>query len=674
MMATKQIRVGIYSRVSTEEQAATGISLVQQPEIVEKKLVDLYGATGYEIVLAEQDAGLSGSFGPSANDFERPTKSKKDRPGLRRILRAIGNHEIDVLAVYDLSRLYRKADSLLALFHFVRTNDVKLRSVAEDIELDSAAGELAANVLAVIGQFQRRQNNERIKHNLDLRREKGMWQGTAPYGWRFPTEAEREDGRPRTLTPVLDELAVVRRIGDLFLQGMREKRIADQLNAEGIKHRLKKKDSSGKHLELDWDWQSISNILKCCAHAGLVRQPDDSHGKGLHYEGRAYDPTVFHRIKESMGARRKQLRGVPKDRGDNLLSKLVTCGHCPQGLQFVKGQSSETDVYLCRGHRGRGDYHVYVPADLLLRAVLHEMEQFSTLPELRKQGEAQIKKMLASEMQDAPDRIRELSQHKAKLTKQMDQALDHLRENILDRQLFVRQKDSINSELLPIEAELATLSSKRDGARFFEARLQRALKALGQFGETWQGLHPAEQRELLRLSIETASVRDLQTHNELRLKLGPFDEVVINLPKHQAARGKAATGIKGLTLRELAALSYVLDGVKPVDAAARMGVSAGTYSTLCKRAMKRVGVWSVKDAAKKATPWIRLVEHLLPKGPWNPHRRLSRNEVTIAERIATELHADGQPKAEIANAMGLEEEDISAMLNDAQKKERKLGA
>lgn len=672
---SEPVRVAVYTRVSTSEQALHGHSLNCQPELIERTLVERYGPSGYIIVLSGQDPGFGGSVGPSVEMFKAPRTKRKWRDGLARVMEAIAAKEIDVVAFYDSSRLYRVLSWTLNFYDFALAHGVTPVSVMEKLDFSSPTGVFATQLLGAAAEFQRAQGNERIKAFIDLRREQGLWQGTAPYGWRFPTDTERQAGQPRTLMPIPEQVAVVKRIADLFLQGIGEAKIARQLNAEGIRHILKKKDpKSGEQDSRDWDWQSIDHILKCCAQAGLVKRADGTTSPGVHFEHRAYDPDVYEQIQQTRTARRKNLRGVPKERDDNLLSNLVRCGVCGQGLQFVKGQSDESHAYVCRGYRGRGDYHIYVPAASLLLAVLHEMEQFASLPELQRAGEGQIRTIIAAEMKDGPDRIRELAQLKDKLERQMAEALSHLRNHLLDDDLFAQQKEAIRTELIPIQSELSTLAQSRDGARFYEARLRRSLAALGSFRESWLGLEPDEQRELLRLAIENAEVRDLDTHTELHLKLGPFAEKVVPIPKQKASRGKAATGIQGLTQRELAALAYVLKKVRPRDAADQMRVSASTYSTLCKRAMERIGASTVPEAAKRASAWIDLVAHFLPMGPWKPKRRASAKETTLPEVIVAELYGDGHTIEEISISMGLSDSEITDMLNNAKSKDVKYGS
>jgi len=664
-------RVAIYARVSTDEQAGNGVSQEQQPDLVQIKLDAEFGPTGYTIVLNEQDAGFSGSFGPTIADLGKPpSKGRKYRNGLRSILKAIESKSIDVLAVYDLSRLYRRAEALMQLFDFTARNGVRIVSVMEDVKLDTAAGELAANVLAVIAQFSRKQSNERIKSNLGQIKNEGRWLGTAPFGW---TRTPPYKGAPKTIYPVPEQLAVVRRIKDLYLQGIREQAIADRLNAEGIKHILKKTDGIGGFQEKAWDWQSISNILKCCANAGSVRLPDGTYKEGVHFKDRAYEPEDFERIVETMAAKRSGLRSVPKDRDNNLLSALVRCGTCGQTLLYSKGGVGEKRAYVCRGFRGRGDYHVYVSADTLERAVFHEMELLSSDPKILQLGEVHIKSELAKVAESA-DRIRDLERESLKLERQKEKALDMSRNDFLTNEDLKDMLARIRKDQGPIAEELSKLRQSRDSHRTYESKLRIATKALKEFSLVWEHLGASEKRELLRLSIERAVVNPHETHNVLALKLGPFDEHCHDLPRTTAAHGKAhVTGIKALTLREMAALKWVLDGVKPGEAASRMGIGAGTYSALVKRATLRIGAADPKRAAKKAAEWIKSVEHLLPIGPWRAKRRSSPNDLTVFERIVTERYRNGETLEKIAEEMGLTVQEIEDTLRSAKEKETDLG-
>lgn len=84
MSINKRLRVAIYTRVSTEEQAKDGISIHQQPDLVKEALDKKLGAGNYVIVRVCSDPGMSGSLGPTDEDIRdgKLIHRKNQRQGL----------------------------------------------------------------------------------------------------------------------------------------------------------------------------------------------------------------------------------------------------------------------------------------------------------------------------------------------------------------------------------------------------------------------------------------------------------------------------------------------------------------------------------------------------------------------------------------------------------------
>ena len=118
------LRLVGYSRVSTEEQAVTGVSLDGQ----ESRLRAYVTAHGGELVALERDEGVSGKVSP-----ER-------RVGLARALSCVRSGEADGLLVVKLDRLSRSTRDVLDLVDEARRRDWRLVSVSEHLDTGSAAG------------------------------------------------------------------------------------------------------------------------------------------------------------------------------------------------------------------------------------------------------------------------------------------------------------------------------------------------------------------------------------------------------------------------------------------------------------------------------------------------------------------------------------------------------
>lgn len=103
-----------YVRVSTDEQAAVGLSLDAQ-----RVRISAYAtALGYDLVKVEEDH-LSGRLGPNR------------REGLARALDAVRSKEADGLVVFKLDRLSRKTMDVLELADDARRQRWRLLSVCE---------------------------------------------------------------------------------------------------------------------------------------------------------------------------------------------------------------------------------------------------------------------------------------------------------------------------------------------------------------------------------------------------------------------------------------------------------------------------------------------------------------------------------------------------------------
>ena len=97
----KNIRVALYIRVSTQEQAKEGYSIGEQTDRL-KKFADAHGWT---IVKIYTDAGHSGA--------------NQERPALQDMIEDIKEGRIDKVAVYKLDRLSRSQKDTLELIEDV---------------------------------------------------------------------------------------------------------------------------------------------------------------------------------------------------------------------------------------------------------------------------------------------------------------------------------------------------------------------------------------------------------------------------------------------------------------------------------------------------------------------------------------------------------------------------
>lgn len=196
-----------YCRVSTEQQADTGVSLASQADKVGTlaKLKDL--------VLSEMltDAGRSAK--------------NTDRPGLQRLLAMVDAGQVQTVIIAKLDRLTRSVRDLADLLERFEAHNVALLSVAESLDTSSAAGRMVLNIMVSVSQWEREAIGERTATALQHKKSHGQVYNHVPYGYVRHGDA---------LVAVAEEQAVIARIRRARDSGATLREIAAELNAEGL--------------------------------------------------------------------------------------------------------------------------------------------------------------------------------------------------------------------------------------------------------------------------------------------------------------------------------------------------------------------------------------------------------------------------------------------------------
>jgi len=217
-----------YTRVSTEQQAESGLSLEGQRAKL-RSYADLHD---YDLVDIHEDAGESGK------DLERD--------GLQTALDALESGEADCLIVYKVNRLSRHVGDMQDLIegYFGEGADHDLAAVSDHVDTTTATGRMMLNILMSVDQGERERIAERTREALELKRERGEYTGgKVPFG--FEVDA---DGN---LQPEPREQQILRDIRALRRDGMTLADIAEELNRREVERR------NGN----EWHQPALSRVL-----------------------------------------------------------------------------------------------------------------------------------------------------------------------------------------------------------------------------------------------------------------------------------------------------------------------------------------------------------------------------------------------------------------------------
>lgn len=214
-----------YVRVSTEDQAAHGVSLDAQ----RIKLEQYAALFDHELIDVVVDAGVSAKT--------------LNRDGLSSVLARLDSGEAEGLLVAKLDRLIRSVKDLGTLLDGYFRARFSLLSVADQVDTSTAAGRLVLNVLASVSEWERKAIGERTSAALQHKIANGEHVGGVPMGFDVVDGALKKNA---------DEAATVARILELFAEGYTLRRVAAILDEEGFRTKR-----GGK-----WHPQTISRVVK----------------------------------------------------------------------------------------------------------------------------------------------------------------------------------------------------------------------------------------------------------------------------------------------------------------------------------------------------------------------------------------------------------------------------
>ena len=159
-------KVGIYCRVSTQDQAREGFSLEEQ----EERLKALCTYKGYEVVDIYIDAGIS------AKDTNRPE--------FQRMLSDAKTGKINRIVALKLDRCTR---SIIDLEHLVRQLEeynCSLECAYEEINTSNANGRFFVRMLTILAQLEIERTSERTVIGLEGALKAKHYPGRAPIGYK----------------------------------------------------------------------------------------------------------------------------------------------------------------------------------------------------------------------------------------------------------------------------------------------------------------------------------------------------------------------------------------------------------------------------------------------------------------------------------------------------------
>jgi site-specific DNA recombinase len=312
----KGLRVFVYVRVSTQEQAKEGYSIDEQIE----RLRDYCKALGWIIVKVYTDAGYSGG--------------NTDRPALQDMIRDIEEKKGDAVVVYKLDRLSRsQKDTLELIEDYFLANNVDFVSMNENFDTGTSFGRAMIGILAVFAQLEREQIKERMAMGREGRAKEGKYHGgsTYPIGYDYINSE---------LVINEYEAMQVRELFDLYISGMPFRQIESLFHEKGYSHHCG-----------TWTASSMRKVMKNPVYIGKIRFADTVY-QGIHDP--ILDNETFEKANKILAERQEAF--VTKNRrnsGSTYLGGLLKCKHCggKYGVHRCVSRGKQFNYYNCYSRR-----------------------------------------------------------------------------------------------------------------------------------------------------------------------------------------------------------------------------------------------------------------------------------------------------------------------------------
>lgn len=153
-----------YLRVSTEEQANSGLGLEAQRDTIQRYA----DAHGWDVIWYE-DAGLS------AKSLDRPQL----QAALTRLHVIPKYRDVDGIVVAKLDRLSRSVVDFAGVLELARARKWALVAIDLGVDTSTPTGELVANVMMSVAQWERRVIGERTSVAMQAAKRQGRHMGRA---------------------------------------------------------------------------------------------------------------------------------------------------------------------------------------------------------------------------------------------------------------------------------------------------------------------------------------------------------------------------------------------------------------------------------------------------------------------------------------------------------------
>jgi site-specific DNA recombinase len=332
----KKLKVAAYCRVSTsgsEQLRSLDIQISAYTKMIRSHPNWLFAGVYYDI-----ESGLR----------------RSGRKSLDKLLKKAAKDKIDYIITKSISRVSRDALEILKIIRFLRERGINMHFENEKLDSINEDKEFEITLRGMLAQDESRNTSENIQWGFQRKFEKGDI-FTKYKNFMGYTCVDGE------IVIVPEQAEVVRKIFELYLQGLSLGQIKAYLEGQGIKTVMGKKI---------WDTKTIQRMLTNEKYKGdtmlqktftedfMTRKKSKNTGQRSQYYVKDSHPAIvsaeaFDKVQEEMAKRSRLIRkdnGKVEARGSKyngkyLLGNLLLCGNC--GASYRRRTERGKVVWRC---------------------------------------------------------------------------------------------------------------------------------------------------------------------------------------------------------------------------------------------------------------------------------------------------------------------------------------
>ena len=501
------MKVALYTRVSTEDQAREGFSLDVQRDFLLKHAKDY----GWEVFCSVsgskvyQDDGVSGST--------------LNRPALRRLLVDAERKQFELVLVYKQDRLSRNLKDMLNLLDQLSKWGIGYKSATEPFDTTTSAGKMALHMLGTYAEFERNRLVERVFPGMVRGVQAGHWQGArySPYGYSYNKEQ-------KLLEAVPGEAKIVKQIYEMYLANKSTVQVAGYFYKQGIQSR-----SGGRfHSKL------ICDILKNQVYLGrlvwnrthydknnqsrkTVRAVPNPPDQVVVAEGK-HEAIITQEIFDKVQAR---LRANRKG-GERCMTKfdypftgVLVCARCHHKMHGISAVTNSAQKKRKRWYRCSAAYmHDIKCKNSMVRAELVEPQLFAIIEKLTRNKKiltvrlTGLIKAQAEPSEAFLEMIREQNRLIQENLRQQKKLNDAYMQDCMSFEVYKPKAGDLRDEEKRLRNRLAELELKLLAKEKAKGYQQYVREVLNRFPEGKDQLDPIRKKEVVRVIFKEILIKD----------------------------------------------------------------------------------------------------------------------------------------------------------------------